>query len=557
MTSKFKIFSFLLFFTIVLNAQEKIFPYREGNLWGLCNEKALVLVKPTYDVVKNVRGKSYDFFEVKSDNNIGIYSGFKNIIPVEFQDLIYVSHNLIIAIKKDSLKKEQQFLYNINGELLINKPLSSLKAIKGNDKRFADTFIIGFHVRNLDGKESLVNLDYYDKDKLSYVIKDVFSIELDNKKSKEELAIAYIKQTAVSNTETKYFKIEGSQIILLDEKKDSQYILENTGIQKKKNRYEGYDDNVAVPDMGSEIVIDEPQVYSGTGLGSGDVPDRKKDIRKKPKGNSYYNYVLKEGQIEITNSVNKNKKTVKFPFKVDKIEVFKSKGAIVDEKPFSDSIQGYFNYIIYQKKNKFGLIYKYPFQKSLEYDFLEPMKSEKKFDYSSKSYFKVGVLDKKTKIMKYGVIDAKHTVVLPFEYDEVKLGFTITPIVKEQIFLVKKNNLYGLISEKLFATSSDEKEIKLPIDFDDIRFNSENQSFLKVKKGNQHSAYISYYSGSDYVLTLLPSYYPYSVKEIRYAVGSGKKGISLLEAIDYIALEDENGNFKGYANPNGTLYFKD
>jgi hypothetical protein len=177
------------------------------------------------------------------------------------------------------------------------------------------------------------------------------------------------------------------------------------------------------------------------------------------------------------------------------------------------------------------------------------MKSERKYDPSSKNYFKVGMLDKKTKNMKYGIIDVNHTFILPAEYDDIKMGYTITSSFKEQVFLVKKNNLFGLVSEN--------KEFKLPIEFDDITFNLENQSFLRVKKGNQHTAYISYYSNSDYVLTLLPNYFNYPVREIRYTISSGKKGISLLEAIEYIALEDENGNFKGYANPNGTLYFKD
>jgi hypothetical protein len=534
-------------------AQDKIFPYREGNLWGFCDENATVLVAPKYDAIKKERGKDATFFQASLGNNTGVYIGSKNVIPVEFQDLIYVSSNLIIAIKKSADKKETQYLYNTNGELLINQPLSSLKGIKGNDKRYDNTFIIGFYIKDLEGKESLVNLDYYNDNKLSYVIKDVFSIELDNKKSKEELAIAYVKQTATSAVETKYFRVEGSQIILLDAKKDSQYIQENTGVKKKKDSYNEYDNNVAVPNMDSDMVaeVEEPRGYSGSGTGSGDGPGRGKTTRKMPKGTSYYKYLLKENQIEVevSNNVTKSKKTVKFPIKADKIEVFKTKGVITDDKSNADTIQTYFNYVIYQKKNKFGLVYQFPFQKSVEYDFLEPMKSEKKYDSGSRNYFKVGVLDKKTKTLKYGIIDVNHTFILPAEYDEIKMGYTITPSFKEQVFLVKKNNLFGLVSEN--------KEFKLPIEFDSIEFNPENQSFLRVKKGNQHSAYISYYSNSDYVLTLLPLYYPYPVREIKYTISSGKKGISLLEAIEYIALEDENGNFKGYANPNGTLYFKD
>ncbi len=518
MTLRNKILLLSFFSALTTLAQEKIFPYREGKSWGLCDEKAKVLVTPKYDAIKNVSGKSYDFFEVVSGKNIGVYLGSKNIITVEFQDLRYVSNNLVVAVKKDSLKKETYYLYNTSGDLLINEPLSFLKGIKGNDKRYDNSFIIGFYIKNLEGKESLVNIDYYNNNKLIYIIKDVFSIELDNKKSKEELAIAYVKQTATSNIQIQYFKVEGSNLILLDEKKDSKYILENTGAKKKKNEYSEYDNNVAVPNVDSEMVVEaEPKSYSGTGSGSGNGPNRVNTPRKALKGTSYYKYALKENQIEVevSNNVTKNKKTVKFPIKVDKIEVFRTKGTITYDKSNADTIQTYFNYIIYQKKNKFGLVYQFPFQKSIEYDFLEPVKSEKKYDSGSKNYFKVGVIDKKTSIMKYGVIDANHNVIFPFEYEDIKMGYTLTPIVKEQVFLVKKNNLFGLVSEN--------KEVKLPIDFDSIEFNPENQSFLRVKKGNQHSAYISYYSNSDYVLTLLPSYYPYIVKEIRYAIGSGKK----------------------------------
>ena len=203
MTLRFKISALLFFFALSLTAQENIFPYREGNLWGLCDENAKVLVAPKYDAIKKDRSKGTTFFEASLGNSSGVYIGSKNVIPVEFQKLQYVSTNLIIAVKKGVDKKEISYLYNTKGELLINQPLSYLKGIKGNDKRYDTTFIIGFYIKDLEGRESLVNLDYYNDNKLTYVLKDVFSIELDNKKSKEELAIAYVKQTATSVVETK------------------------------------------------------------------------------------------------------------------------------------------------------------------------------------------------------------------------------------------------------------------------------------------------------------------------------------------------------------------
>ena len=100
MTLKFKISALLFFFALTLTAQENIFPYREGNLWGLCDENATVLVAPKYDIIKKERSKGATFFQASLGNNSGVYIGSKNVIPVEFQDLRYVSNNLIIELQK-------------------------------------------------------------------------------------------------------------------------------------------------------------------------------------------------------------------------------------------------------------------------------------------------------------------------------------------------------------------------------------------------------------------------------------------------------------------------
>lgn len=542
MKLEFKISIIALFFFVSLNAQEKLFPFRDGNFWGICNEKATILVEPKYDTIRRLKEKGFDLFEAELNKNKGVFKGSKNIIPVEFKGIRYLSENLIIAFKDDFNQKEISYLYDTKGNLLVNQPLSFINGFKGKD-HYGNGFIIGFYIKDLQGKESLLNIDVNNNYQITYLIKDVFSIKLDAKNSKEELAIAYVKQTAESTTETKYFKVEGSKIILLDPKKDSQHITENSGT--KKSNYNDYDNNVAVPNMDTEV-IEEPRIFSSVKAEPNELPTREK---KQPVYENY-TYLLKENQleIEISNNSTKSKKTVKFPFKTDKLEVFKANRPISDGKIISETKKTYCNYIIYQRKNKFGLVYEFPFEKSTEYDFLEPMKSEKKYDSRSRNYFKVGFLNKKTNTMKFGIIDINHNFILPAEFDEIKMGYSLSSDNNE-VFLVKKNNLFGLISDKM--------ETKLPIEFDKIEFNSEYQSFLKVKKGNQHSAYISYYSNSNFVTQLLPTYFPYEVKDLRYSYGAGKKVNSLLETIEYITLEDENGKFKGYANPNGTLYFKD
>ena len=110
-------------------------------------------------------------------------------------------------------------------------------------------------------------------------------------------------------------------------------------------------------------MVEEPRTFQGAV-----TEDLEGNVHQKtPKPKLYYKYVLKENQIEveISNNIKKNIKLIKLPINAEKIEIFKTKGVINDEKSIADTLKTYFNYIVYQRKNKFGLMYHFPFTKVL------------------------------------------------------------------------------------------------------------------------------------------------------------------------------------------------
>ena len=40
--------------------------------------------------------------------------------------------------------------------------------------------------------------------------------------------------------------------------------------------------------------------------------------------------------------------------------------------------------------------------------------------------------------MNYGIIDVNHNIILPCEYDDIKMGYSITPSLKNSYFSEEK-----------------------------------------------------------------------------------------------------------------------
>lgn len=519
MSLKFKTSLFLLFFELFVTAQNRYFPYRENESWGFCNEKAEVIEPAVFSNIER-NWDSYDaYYIVNKANKKGVYFNSKLIIPAEYDKIKIEFKNIIIAEKKENDTTIIQ-IFKSDGSLLIDKKIILYNTYYGYDYKYSN-FVIGFYLKTIDNKFSLVSIDFNNDNQIKYLISDVYSLEIDKKSTKQNVAVFKIKKTEKSIEESVYLKKSENAITLLE-------------ITSEKDFFKNYssDDNSS----NTEVVEEVPfEVVSKT--------------------NIYRDYEINQNKIEI-NYKNQNRyvkqntkqEIVDFPFKArfttQKLEYG---GKEIISK---DTTYLYPKVIVFKQKKKTGFFYKYPFQKGNLYDTLVHMKSVKKYHNVRENFFKVGLYDKKEKVLKFGVVDINQKVILPIQFQDVVLGYNFFNYNEPNVFLVKKDNLYGLISEK--------NEEVLPTNFDFISMVNSNETFILVEKNKKYSALVKYYNGNDRKSEFLSTYFDYKIKQIVFKREPQKfypkNGI---EAIDYLVLEDENGNIKGYANPNGTLYFKD
>ena len=502
-------------------SQSQYFPYRDKDSWGFCNEKAEIIESPVFSNVER-NWDSYDaFYIVTKGNKKGVYFNSRLIIPAEYDNIKIHFKNIIIAEKKLNDNTIIQ-IFKSDGSLFIDKKIIFYNAYYGYDYRYAN-FIMGFYFKSIDNKFSLVSVDFNNNNQMSYLISDVYSLELDKKKSKEKLDIFKIKKTEKSIEETIYLKKSEGVISLLE-------VASENDFQKKylSEDYSSY----------SEVVEEVPfEVIS--------------------KANIYCDYEINPNKIEINyKSINRNVKqnqsqkqeVVNFPFKA----TFRTQKLDYSCKEIISKDTTYFypKVIVFKQKKKTGFFYKHPFQKGSLFDTLVNMKSVKKYHSVGQNFFKVGLYDKKEKVMKFGVVNINQKAILPVQFQDVELGYNFHNFNDPNVFLVKKNNLYGLTSET--------NEEILPVNFDFISKVNSNETFLLLEKNKKYTAFVKYYNGNEKITEIIPSYFEYKIRQVVFK-NSPKKFYpkNVVQAIDYLVLEDENGDIKGYANPDGTLYFKD
>ena len=501
-------------------SQSQYFPYRENESWGFCNEKAEVIEPAVFSSVER-NWDSYDaFYIVTKENKKGVYFNSRLIIPAEYDNIKIHFKNIIIAEKKVNDTTIIQ-IFKSDGSLLIDKKIIFYNAYYGYDYKYVN-FIMGFYFKTIDNKFSLVSVDFNNNNQMSYLISDVYSLELDKKTSKKKVDVFKIKKTEKSIEEKFYLKKSENAISLMEVTSEKEFLKNYSS-----DDYSSYLDEV-VEEVPFEVVS---------------------------KANIYRDYEINQNKIEVnyknqSRFVKQNKKQeiVDFPFKATfTTQKLEYGGKEIISK---DTTYLYPKVIVFKQKKKTGFFYKYPFQKGNLYDTLMHMKSVKKYHNVRENFFKVGLYDKKEKAMKFGVVDINQKVILPIQFQDVELGYNFHNYNEPNVFLVKKDNLYGLISEET-------KEV-LPINFDFISTVNSNETFILVAKNKKYGALVKYYNGDERKSEFLSTYFDYKIKQIIFKNAPQKMyPKNVVEAIDYIVLEDENGNIKGYANPNGTLYFKD
>ena len=62
-------------------------------------------------------------------------------------------------------------------------------------------FIKGFYLKDINNKHSYVSVDFYNQNKINYLIENVYSLEIDQTKSNFRVDVVKKKKTEKSNEE--------------------------------------------------------------------------------------------------------------------------------------------------------------------------------------------------------------------------------------------------------------------------------------------------------------------------------------------------------------------
>lgn len=505
-------------FSVGLNAQEVLIPFKKENRFGLIDKAGKIVMKPQFDELIWLTGK-YFVSTVRSDENElhGLIFKDKELIK-PLPNAIYkvVSEMMILAIVKDNNKTTDSFtydLYNYKGEKINLPKLSSLDLIKT------------FATSNRNPKVPKYALLY---------VRD----------SQQHSGI-FLYNADESRVEEWLFK-DGLNFKMVNANKDgNSFYFSFVDTKGKENL--------------KELKITQKD-YSFSDVGSlSEIPTTTVGTDKNP--------------IEKTNEVRSPSREKKSLYREENGKLLFSKDELTFEVKLSQDMVPIFKYsalknqtgnLIYKENQKFGLI-------------VDSLPSQAVYDslaYFGNDYFMA--CQKMDSKLKCGTLDLNLKTAIPIEYDsilgvmnryefvpktgtkdfELKLKADTKKVVAKEISFVLPvtNSIVGYKNGKVFLMKADGSLI-LPTGFDEIGRNAmklqgeSKTDFIVLKKDNLYGVILSVFDPvlkENVQLTIEPSFkfFPTFYIDDYY----GEQGEIL------IGLHNKNGHFEAYASDFGFVY---
>lgn len=545
---KIKIAGLLLLSSINLSAQEVLFPYKKGNLFGLVNEKDEFVVQPKYSEINWLLDKYFLTGEkVKGSNSESLlyrslYFGSKEIIGSDrflgFQILpdMMISGKYQDFISKDDATASLE-LKNKSGSFALYDWKGNL--VQSGFKRLDYIDSTGVSVRGEKIAKYTLLFAQTPEDKFG-----VFVFDTDAGKIKEWLfegATNLKVEESKANLKTYYLNYTDKNNLVVDKKMGKEngyfyivdYDLEAEKINKTRQPIANSD--VVAKEIEKGNIVPANQVK--------DSPHSSKTFRPR--------ILFAENQVKFIPEQDKY---------ID-VKLAEDEKPIFMDVEFRNQIQ----HLIYKKGNKFGLIKEGKVEKA-EYDSLA---------YFGNDYFLA--CNKVSAKWKCGTLSNNGEIVIPLNYDSISGSFKHYRYIEESkgieklVLLNSKSRFYNEPKKhthfvgvnKYVIAYKDGKvgmmklnnEIVFPVEYDEIGENSIRpfgnriSNFIVLKKDNHYGVVMMAYdpvTKETYQQTIEPlfPYFPAFYLNDYY----NQPGLKLF------GLMDEKGNFITYASEIGKLY---
>lgn len=532
-------------------------PYRNGKLWGICDEEGKIIVEPKFESLdfSTDYDTNQDVLIPKINNKEGLIIGGKIVFEPVFEN-IYISNHLYFTTKFENNSKISD-IFDLEGKSILKNPVIDVLS----NKKVSDGIYI-FHLLNIDYTETFFFYDVVNKKiiqtlyenyaSINYIKKqsDYFSTSFLVKKNANDPMIAEAWDvTKLPNTVTK------TKLLYRTEKEYLEKFLKNTRKQNSSGNYSGSGTSSgsvrAEPDDYAEVKGDYDYVAV-------EVPNEDNRQANKTVYISH-NLKMQDNQLVLSKSIQSQIKPLtaisidlKVPMKDIEIKntYFSSKS--------NDTIFYFSNYVQFKKKDKFALLFPPNLKKTIEFDTIAKNATSISDNSNNREVILlVGNKDKKTNQLKYSLYSNQKGLLFPMQYDNL----TYAP----KLYAYNGNsNYFSKIGNKLGIVQIDGTEF-LKAEYDEINELYKYESYravkkvLEIRKNNKFG--VVYQNTQTYKLELIDAIFDYEIKDIyiNFPKIINQKTSSSKEVpkkIKLISLKDKRGNLVGYANANGTLYFK-
>lgn len=550
--------SFLLVNLSTLFAQDIAIPYRNGDLWGICNESGKTLIEPKFDAIEfpNTHQNGNDYMISKLNGLYGLILDGNEILAPKYTN-IYDDNGLFYTKSTD--KGSQVDILLPSGKSIFEKPFAKIiyQTNIEKDKKL-------FHVLNTNLTESVFVMDLSNYKILQVLYENYHSISYirtmrSDVRVRAEI-VFMVKKSAKSNLIAESWG--GTEIPLKKASSDFRYLKEEEYLQffsgrydsnykSKSGSYSGRDDNHVVEavsgegDYGSDIAIEAP--------GEAEKP-QVSDISGNKQINLNYNLVVKDNKLfleSVENRDYKTKRVTPITIEVPTSEIKLPYSSFTIKK--ENGTDTFSNYIRYQKNGKTIVILPNDLKNKLEFDFLDERNFAVKENNNIKeNVFLVGKKDKNNQ-MKYGLYSNVRKQIVDFMYDEFQyIQFYAND--GKMLFKIKKDNKFGVIQA--------DGTVLLPANFSDLKeVNNSYRSGSKVFQIQNNSKYGLVYLTSTEI-KIVATVFDYPIKGViakypEYKNTNLHKSSNSIKTIPLIELKDNSGEFMGYAAFDGTQFFKD
>ena len=558
MIFKFKLFLVVFCINVFsILAQEIAIPYRDGNLWGICNETGKILIEPKFDKLEFDGSSIYD----KHDLLISYKNGLKGLL-VNGKEILAPNYNFVYAsdgfiTTSSNENGNTDDVISFDGVSIFKKPIAyiiSSGRIVGNYNLY--------HVMHHDLSESLLVFDNKSKKMIQTLYENYYSISKNGRQTYPEnytFMLKKAKNDDLSSETWDFSKFPFKKTTYNNSVDDEKYYVEQFVRKAKKNRSENYSGGSGNSygtgySSGSEEVVEEVGIREGR---YDDVaisePNNSNSEKIKAKTISY-NYTIKKDKIALQKTINNvNEKPVVEEIQTNFNPKTSQLKSYYHSKKEDETTINFSNYLIYKNKNKSAIIFPESDQNVIYFDSITPIIREIQ-DASFKNKEIIFVVGNKNKngILKFGLYSNVRNLVSKVIYDEIKQ--TVLPSYNQiSIFQTKINNKFGFIQ-------ADGKTIVMP-KYDELKeLNSTKYNYEKMIQTKVENQYGLLFSNNNSII-FIEAFSPYQIQDVIKSYPEQSSQILpeqkvIAKRIALLKLKDNAGKFVGYAATNGQLFFK-